>query len=74
MSSLCFLELSGLIDKFANTEQLTQSGVIVAVTKYMYLSPTDKVICAKKGTNGVHTIKTTRVFIANPLCQSKRPV
>ena len=35
-------------------------GVVVAGTKYMYLSTNDKVIRAKKGTSGVHTIKTTQ--------------
>ena len=53
-------ELRSLIGKFANTDQLAQTGVTVAGTKYMYLSSTDKVIRAKKGTSGVHAIKTTQ--------------
>ena len=36
------------------------NGVTVAGTKYMYLSSTDKVVRAKKGTSGVHVIKTTQ--------------
>ena len=36
------------------------NGVTVAGTKYMYLSSTDKVARAKKGTSGVHVIKTTQ--------------
>ena len=39
---------------------MAQSGIKVAGTKYMYLSSTDKVIRAKKGTSGVHVIKTTQ--------------
>lgn len=53
-------ELKGLIAKFGNTDQMAQSGINVAGTKYMYLSSTDKVIRAKKGTSGVHVIKTTQ--------------
>eukprot|EP00093_Oithona_nana_P008933 08933.XXX_327506_324270_1 [CDS] Oithona nana genome sequencing. len=54
-------ELKGLIAKFGNTDQMAQSGINVAGTKYMYLSSTDKVIRAKKGTSGVHVIKTTQI-------------
>ena len=53
-------ELKGLISKFGNTDSMAQSGIKVAGTKYMYLSSTDKVIRAKKGTSGVHVIKTTQ--------------
>merc|ERR1719415_421190 len=56
-------ELRELIAKYNNTEQLAMSGVKVAGTKYMYLSSNDKVIRAKKGTSGVHTIKTTQTYI-----------
>ena len=53
-------EIRELIAKYNNTDQLAQSGVTVAGTKYMYLSSTDKVIRAKKGTSGVHAIKTNQ--------------
>ena len=53
-------ELKALLAKYGNTEQLAQSGLTVAGTRYMFLSNTDKVIRAKKGTSGVHTIKTTQ--------------
>ena len=53
-------EIRNLIAKYNNTDQLAQSGVTVAGTKYMYLSSTDKVIRAKKGTSGVHAIKTNQ--------------
>jgi len=64
-------ELKSLIGKFANTDQLAQSGVTIAGTKYMYLSSTDKVIRAKKGTSGVHVIKTTQTYI---VCVYKEPI
>merc|ERR1712172_398042 len=53
----------GLIAKYNNTDQLAMNGVMIAGTKYMYLSSNDKVIRAKKGTSGVHTIKTTQTYI-----------
>ena len=53
-------EIRTLIAKYNNTDQLAQSGITVAGTKYMYLSSTDKVIRAKKGTSGVHAIKTNQ--------------
>ena len=53
-------ELKALLSKYGNTEQLAQSGLTIAGTRYMFLSNTDKVIRAKKGTSGVHTIKTTQ--------------
>ena len=49
-----------MISKYNNTDQLAQSGVTIAQKKYMYLSSTEKVIRAKKGTSGVHAIKTTQ--------------
>jgi hypothetical protein len=49
-----------LIGKFNNVDQMAQNGVMLAGTKYMYLSSTDKVLRARKGTNGVHVIKTTQ--------------
>ena len=39
---------------------MATSGITIAGIKYMYLSSNDKVIRAKKGMNGVHTIKTTQ--------------
>jgi profilin len=51
-------ELKTLISKYGDTDKLAQSGVTIAGTRYMYLSSTDRVVRAKKGTNGVHAIKT----------------
>ena len=53
-------ELRSLIGKYADTSLLAQNGVTIGGKKYMYLSSTDKVIRAKKGTSGVHAIKTTQ--------------
>merc|ERR1712156_970081 len=61
---LLSLQMSwALIAKYNNTDQLAMNGVTIAGTKYMYLSSNDKVIRAKKGTSGVHTIKTTQTYI-----------
>jgi len=64
-------ELKSLISKYADTSMLAQSGITVAGKKYMYLSSTDKVIRAKKGTSGVHAIKTTQTYI---LCVYEDPI
>lgn len=64
-------ELKALIAKYNNTDQLAQSGVTIAGTKYMYLSSTEKVIRAKKGTSGVHAIKTTQTYI---VCVYEDPI
>jgi len=64
-------ELKALIGKYADTSLLAQSGITVAGKKYMYLSSTDKVIRAKKGTSGVHAIKTTQTYI---VCVYEDPI
>lgn len=64
-------ELRSLISKYNNTDQLAQSGVTIAQKKYMYLSSTEKVIRAKKGTSGVHAIKTTQTYI---VCVYEDPI
>ncbi|TRY67490.1 hypothetical protein TCAL_09231 [Tigriopus californicus] len=64
-------ELSTLISKYTNTEELALSGVTIAGVRYMFLSNTDKVIRAKKGTSGIHTIKTTQALI---LCVYEDPI
>jgi len=64
-------ELKALISKYADTSLLAQSGITVAGKKYMYLSSTDKVIRAKKGTSGVHAIKTTQTYI---VCVYEDPI
>jgi len=67
-------ELKDLIGKFSSVDQLASTGVTVAGTRYMYLSSEDralKVVRAKKGTSGVHCIKTTQTYI---VCIYKDPV
>jgi hypothetical protein len=53
-------ELKSLLGKYSNTESLAQSGVTVAAKKYMFLSSTDRVVRARKGTSGLHCIKTVQ--------------
>lgn len=64
-------ELKTLLSKYGNTEQLAMSGVTVAGIRYMFLSNNDKVIRAKKGTSGVHAIKTTQAVI---ICVYEEPI
>jgi len=64
-------ELKALIGKYADTSLLAQNGVTIGGKKYMYLSSTDKVIRAKKGTSGVHAIKTTQTYI---VCVYEDPI
>lgn len=64
-------ELKALLSKYSSTDQLAQSGLTVAGMKYMYLSSSDKVVRAKKGTSGVHCIKTTQALI---VCVYEDPI
>jgi len=64
-------ELKTLIAKYNNVEAMAASGIMIAGIKYMYLSSNDKVIRAKKGMNGVHTIKTTQTYI---ICVYTEPI
>lgn len=56
-------ELKELLSKYGDMNTLALTGVTIGGTRYMYLSSTDKVIRAKKGTSGLHTIKTTQALI-----------
>ena len=53
-------ELKTLLGRYANTDELAMNGVTVGGTKYMFLSATDRVVRGKKGTSGVHCIKTVQ--------------
>jgi len=64
-------ELKTLLAKYSSTDQLAQSGITIAGMKYMYLSSSDKVVRAKKGTSGVHCIKTTQALI---VCLYEDPI
>lgn len=60
-------ELRNIIGKFDSESQLAASGITIAGLKYMYLSREVerplKVVRAKKGTSGVHVIKTGQTYI-----------
>ena len=51
--------------------ELAGKGVTIAGTKYLYLSSSDKVVRAKKGTSGVHVVKTKQTFI---VCVYQDPI
>ena len=53
-------ELKTLLTRYANTDELAMNGVMIGGTKYMFLSATDRVVRGKKGTSGVHCIKTVQ--------------
>jgi len=63
-------ELKALLGKYANTDQLAMNGVTIGGVKYMFLSATDRVVRAKKGTSGVHCIKTVQGTI---ICSFPQP-
>merc|ERR1712203_1053905 len=56
-------ELKTLLARYADTDKLAMNGVTVGGTKYMFLSATDRVVRGKKGTSGVHCIKTVQALI-----------
>jgi len=64
-------ELKTLIGNFGNTDVLAMNGVKLGDVRYMFLSGTDKVIRAKKGTSGVHVMKTTQAVI---VCKYEEPI
>merc|ERR1711971_1014845 len=64
-------ELKTLLTRYANTDELAMNGVMIAGTKYMFLSATDRVVRGKKGTSGVHCIKTVQALI---VCVYEDPV
>ena len=53
-------ELKTLLGRYASTDELAMNGVTVGGLKYMYISSTDRVVRAKKGTSGLHCIKTVQ--------------
>jgi len=58
-------DLKSFIANFnqAGQDNFKTSGCRLGGEKYMYLSSNEKVARFKKGTSGVHTIKTTQAFI-----------
>lgn len=64
-------ELKTLIGNFGNTDVLAMNGVTLGNTRYMFLSGTDRVIRAKKGTSGIHVMKTVQAVI---VCRYEEPI
>merc|ERR1711887_105168 len=56
-------ELKSLLGKYASIDQMAMNGVTTGGVRYMFLSATDRVVRAKKGTSGVHCIKTVQALI-----------
>merc|ERR1711976_1135116 len=56
-------ELKTLLGRYSNIDELAMNGVTVAGTRYMFLSADERVVRAKKGTSGVHCIKTVQALI-----------
>jgi len=56
-------EMKKIADNFSSMETMAQTGITVAGTKYMYISSDDKVVRAKKGTGGLHLVKTVQAII-----------
>jgi len=57
-------ELKTLLRNYENTDNvLAMNGLRLGDTKYMFLSKNDRVLRFKKGTNGVHCIKTVQALI-----------
>ena len=67
-------ELKTLLTRYANTDELAMNGVTVGGTKYMFLSATDRVVRGKKGTSGVHCIKTVQGESGDPPALSHQPL
>merc|ERR1712126_200281 len=64
-------ELKVILDRYTNTDLMAMNGLMVGGTKYMFLSANDRVIRGKKGTAGVHCIKTVQALI---VCVYEEPV
>ena len=56
-------EITTFVGKFGNTNDLAASGVTFAGVKYMFLSSNESVVRAKKGTSGVHVVKTKQAYV-----------
>jgi len=69
--SLSAEEIKALLTNFEKREVFAQNGVNVAGNRYIYLSSTDRVLRAKKGTSGVHVMKTVQAII---ICLYQEPV
>merc|ERR1719317_1510017 len=64
-------ELKHLSTNFGNMEVMPMQGITVGGTKYMFLSATDRVMRGRKGTSGVHIMKTVQAII---VCVYHEPI
>merc|ERR1719281_2262699 len=64
-------ELKFIATNFGNMSVMPMSGINVGGTKYMFLSANDKVMRGKKGTSGVHIMKTVQAII---VCVYHEPI
>ena len=56
-------ELREILSKLGDANRLASSGIEFDGVRYMYLSGTNKVIRAKRGTSGIHICKSTQTLI-----------
>jgi len=63
-------ELKNILKNYDNPDTFAMNGAKFADTKYMFLSKNDRVLRFKKGTCGVHIIKTVQALI---LCVYEEP-
>lgn len=56
-------ELKFIISNMGSTDVFAMNGLKIAGVKYMFLSGDDKIIRGKKGTSGVHLMKTVQAVI-----------
>lgn len=56
-------ELKSIATNYGNMSVLPMSGLTVAGTRYMFLSATDRVMRGKKGSSGVHIMKTNQAIL-----------
>jgi len=56
-------ELKDIANSFGKVDVLPMKGVTVSGQKYMYLSGDERVLRAKKGTSGIHVMKTVQAYI-----------
>jgi len=60
-------ELKSIINNLGGDvgSSFAMNGVTVGGTKFMYLSSDDKILRAKKGTSGLHIMKTVQAIIVS---------
>lgn len=56
-------ELKTIATNFGKMDVLPMTGVTIGGNRYLYLSGDDKVLRCKKGTSGVHVMKTVQAYI-----------